>query len=99
MGTKDLKKALVRASTSPKKHHFYGKGRCDMTTVSAKGTVKWFDKKTGHGFIIRDNGREIFFEKRYLSENILDKIKEGVQVTFNLVADGKRPTAKDVHLL
>ena len=65
-----------------------------MATVLARGTVKWFDNEKGRGFILRDNGREIYVDKKNISENALGKFREGIQVSFNVEADGKKPSAK-----
>ena len=50
-----------------------------------KGTVKFFNDAKGFGFIIAENGQEIFVHFTGLNENI----RENDQVTFE-VQNGKK---------
>lgn len=50
-----------------------------MTT----GTIKWFDKSKGYGFIISGD-REAFFHKSQVHRDDLDSIQPQSQVSFDL---------------
>lgn len=59
-----------------------------------EGTVKFFNRSKGFGFIIiKDSEKEIFVH----SSNLIDKIKEGDQVTFDVEQDKKGPIATNVR--
>lgn len=65
-------------------------------TGNRKGTVKFFNVKKGFGFITsEDSGEEIFVH----STNLIDKIKENKQVTFDVEKSDKGLTAINVRLI
>ena len=61
------------------------------------GTVKWFDKKKGYGFIESDQGAEVFVHYTSFTEN-LNTLDEGQQVSFDIVDGEKGPRADKVSL-
>lgn len=46
------------------------------------GTVKFFNEEKGFGFIVADDGKEIFVHKSALPEGV--SIREGDAVTFDM---------------
>jgi CspA family cold shock protein len=58
------------------------------------GTVKWFNIKTGFGFITRDEGDDIFVHYRNIEGNGRRAINEGQRVKF-LVIDGDKGLQAD----
>lgn len=63
------------------------------------GKIKWFDKAKGQGFIITEDGKELFVHETGISRADLAKIKDGEQVSFT-IAEGKRgPQAVDVKVV
>lgn len=59
------------------------------------GTVKFFNNVKGFGFIKEDgSGNEVFVH----STGLIDKIKEGDKVSFEVKEGKKGPNAVDVKL-
>lgn len=59
------------------------------------GTVKFFNRVKGFGFIKDDNSDKEYFVH---STGIIDKINEGDKVTFELQEGKKGPNAVNVKL-
>lgn len=50
-----------------------------------KGTVKWFDKKKGYGFIAPSDGsKDVFVHITALQRSNLETLDEGAEVGFDL---------------
>jgi len=60
-----------------------------------KGTVKFFNKSKGFGFIIEENSKTEYFVH---VSGLLDKIEEGDSVEFDLVEGKKGLSAVKVKL-
>ena len=50
-----------------------------------QGTVKWFNAKKGFGFIVTDDGREVFVHYTDILTDGFRNLYEGETVTFNVV--------------
>ena len=61
------------------------------------GTVKWFNGTKGFGFIIRENGEEIFVHHRSIQGDGRRSLKDGADVRFRVVNTDKGPQAGDVE--
>jgi len=63
---------------------------------SVNGTVKWFNKTKGFGFITQENGEDVFVHQTSIAfkPNIL---REGQAVTLSIVMDKKGPQAENVR--
>ncbi|MFK8013608.1 MAG: cold-shock protein [Marinicellaceae bacterium] len=61
------------------------------------GTVKWFNKTKGFGFITQSNGDDVFVHQTSIASkpNIL---REGQSVTMSVVNDEKGPQAENVKV-
>lgn len=62
----------------------------------AIGTVKWFSDKKGFGFIVDDQGRDVFVHYTEIQEDGFRSLKEGDKVNYELIEDVKGLKAKKV---
>ena len=63
------------------------------------GTVKWFDAKKGYGFIVRDQGGEVFVHYRSIHGDGFRKLNEGQRVEFAVGETEHGTQAQDVGLV
>jgi len=61
-----------------------------------QGTVKWFNVSKGFGFIIRQNGEEIFVHFRSIRGEGRRSLRDGQKVSFIVAQSDKGPQAEDV---
>ena len=61
-----------------------------------EGTVKWFNEKKGFGFIVHDDGRDIFVHYSSIDMPGFKKLMEGDRVSFEVEEGDKGPKAVDV---
>lgn len=54
-----------------------------------QGTVKWFNKDKGYGFVTSENGDDIFVHFSNIVKDGFKTLMEGEKVTFE-VADGQK---------
>jgi CspA family cold shock protein len=62
------------------------------------GTVKWFNRDKGYGFIVRDSGGDVFVYYRDISGGYRT-LEENSRVRFTVEQGKKGPQAKDVTVL
>ena len=62
----------------------------------ARGTVKWFDEREGYGFIMRDEGPDVYVDGAAIMPNSLPSLAEGQAVEFDLTAGPRGPCALNV---
>lgn len=63
------------------------------------GEVKWFNMSKGFGFIIKDNGEEIFVHFRSIRGEGRRGLRDGQRVSFIEAKSAKGPQAEDVEPL
>jgi len=67
------------------------------------GTVKWFNRSKGYGFIIRDNGEEVFVHQRSIvnsgDRNQRPVLRDGQKVSFEVAHLEKGAQAEQVSPL
>ena len=60
------------------------------------GTVKWFNVSKGFGFIVREDGEEIFVHFRSIRGEGRRSLRDGQSVSFVVAQSDKGPQAEDV---
>jgi CspA family cold shock protein len=66
-------------------------------SVMASGKVKWFDNKRGFGFIIQDQGKDVFVHHSSIQGTGYKTLQEGEIVNYELVPSEKGPKADKVQ--
>ncbi len=67
--------------------------------VRETGTVKWFNVDKGFGFIIRENGEDLFVHFRAISDGNTSRLNEGQKVEYQIGQGRKGPQAEEVIIL
>ena len=65
----------------------------------AKGTVKWFDPKKGFGFVLNDDGEDVFIHYTSIEGDGFRCLRNGQVVEYEEVASDKGLQGKDVSIL
>lgn len=63
------------------------------------GKVKWFDSKKGYGFILTDEGREVFVHYSGITAEGFKALTEGQNVEFEIGEHQKGEQAINVKVL
>jgi CspA family cold shock protein len=61
-----------------------------------QGTVKWFSKEKGYGFIQREGGSDVFVHHTAIEGSGFRTLEEGEKVEFDVVEDPKGVKAQNV---
>ncbi|MCK4385119.1 MAG: cold-shock protein [candidate division Zixibacteria bacterium] len=61
-----------------------------------KGIVKWFNPKKGYGFIISDDGKEVFVHFSSIQGEGFKGLREGEEVKFEITKGEKGEQATNV---
>jgi CspA family cold shock protein len=64
-----------------------------------QGTVKWFNRSKGYGFIEREGGDDVFVHFSSIRGDGFRNLNEGDQVEFTIESSPKGPQAADVMRL
>lgn len=64
----------------------------------AEGKVKWYDKKKGYGFILSDDGGDVFVHYTDFSNPSLRSLSDGQEVVFEIAPGEKGARAQNVSL-
>jgi cold shock protein len=66
----------------------------------ATGKIKWFDSKSGYGFIGPDSGSEdVFFHQSALLGQRSHRLQKGDEVLFKTEANPRGPEATTITLI
>ncbi|MEM7131006.1 MAG: cold-shock protein [Chloroflexota bacterium] len=61
-----------------------------------KGTVKWFNDQKGYGFILQENGADVFVHYSAVQAEGFKTLTEGQLVEYTLEEGPKGPAAANV---
>lgn len=61
-----------------------------------KGTVRWFNKRKGYGFISDEQGKDVFVHYSGINMEGYKNLEEGQSVEFELTQGEKGPQATNV---
>ena len=61
-----------------------------------RGRVKWFNETKGFGFIEQENGQDIFVHYTAIQGEGYRSLREGQEVSFDIVQGAKGPQAAKV---
>lgn len=65
----------------------------------ATGTVKWFNKQKGFGFIVPDEGgNDVFVHITAVEQSGLGELADGQKISYDLQTDEKRGKTSAVNL-
>ncbi len=64
--------------------------------VLAKGTVKWFSKEKGYGFIEQEDGQDVFVHFSSITMPGFKALAEGDKVNFDIENSDRGLVAKNV---
>ena len=62
-----------------------------------QGTVKWFNNKRGWGFIVKEDGEDIFVHYSAIKGEGFRSLDEGQRVQFEIENGDKGPAAANVE--
>jgi len=65
----------------------------------AEGKVKWFNEEKGFGFIVKDDGGDIFVHFSAIQSQGFKTLKEGQKVRFDVGEGRKGPAATNVQVI
>ena len=61
-----------------------------------QGKVKWFSAEKGYGFIVREDGGDVFVHFSAIQEDGFKSLTEGQEVEFDIVDGARGPQAANV---
>jgi CspA family cold shock protein len=62
-----------------------------------QGTVKWFNNKRGWGFIVKEDGEDIFVHYSAIKGDGFRSLADGQRVQFEIEEGEKGPAAANVE--
>lgn len=66
---------------------------------TGRGRVKWFNDAKGYGFIEQENGQDVFVHYSSIVGDGFKSLREGQEVTFDIIEGAKGPQATNVQLI
>jgi CspA family cold shock protein len=74
-----------------------GEATFSLEMVMSIGTVKWFDSKKGFGFIVNDEGKDVFVHFSSINGDGYRVLKDGEKVEYEQADGGKGLSARNVR--
>ena len=72
------------------------RGKSKRGLYMAQGTVKWFNREKGYGFITADDGQDVFVHHTAIKSEGFRTLAEGAEVQFDIEKGDKGPRASNV---
>lgn len=63
------------------------------------GTVKWFNAEKGFGFILGEDGKDVFAHFSQINADGYKSLDEGQRVSFNVVDGPKGAQAENITIV
>ncbi len=63
---------------------------------TVNGTVKWFNEAKGFGFIVQEDGPDVFAHFSAIASTGFKTLAEGQQVQFTVTNGAKGPQAENI---
>ncbi|WP_031479735.1 cold-shock protein [Maridesulfovibrio frigidus] len=67
--------------------------------MSSKGVVSWFNDQKGFGFIINEEGQDVYVHYSEVNRDGFKTLEVGEKVIFELVDEGSAPKAMSVRVV
>lgn len=67
-----------------------------MAKERASGTVKWFSREKGYGFIRLPDGRDVFVHHSDIAGDGFKTLRQGESVEFEIGASDRGPKARNI---
>lgn len=101
LGNLSGSRASSTASNITHDQHAPGEASAELDGEREIGTVKWFNVSKGFGFIVRENGEEIFVHFRSIRGDDKSRrgLRDGQSVSYVVLDSDKGPQAEDVEPL
>ncbi|MCK9274828.1 MAG: cold shock domain-containing protein [Syntrophales bacterium] len=61
-----------------------------------RGTIKWFDRNKGYGYIEEDGGNQVFLPGGKVFYHDMEKLDTGRRVAFDIRHGGREPVAENI---
>lgn len=68
----------------------------ERSTLFMKGKVKWFNAEKGYGFIVSEEGKDVFVHFSAIVQDGYKSLEEGQEVTFDVEEGERGQLAKNV---
>ncbi|MBM4465927.1 MAG: cold shock domain-containing protein [Chloroflexi bacterium] len=75
---------------------FHREGGTPAVAERTQGTVKWFNRSKGYGFIEREGGDDVFVHFSAIQSEGFRSLEEGDRVEFTVESSPKGPQAANV---
>jgi cold shock protein len=64
-----------------------------------QGKIKWYNTEKGYGFILNDDGKEVFFHRSGIDQSSKHLLTDGASVTYEMTQGLKGPQATRVKVV
>lgn len=64
-----------------------------------KGTVKWFDSEKGFGFIVTEDGKDLFVHYSAINSSGHKTLEQGQNVSFDITEGNRGEQASNVTVI